>query len=68
MIFVSFLFLWSYVSIIKEVDLHKKRTGHGDYIDKTLEEAKPIDLESKPKPEIDVDMETAGEESSKSQG
>ncbi|XP_078156362.1 ubiquitin-associated (UBA)/TS-N domain-containing protein [Carex rostrata] len=46
-----------------EVDLHKKRTGHEDFVDKTLEEAKPIDLESKPKPGTDVDMETTGEES-----
>lgn len=53
--------------MIKEVDLHKKRTGHEDFVDKTLEEAKPIDLESKPKPGTDVDMETTGEES-KSQG
>jgi hypothetical protein len=60
--------MWLYLSIIQEVDLHKKRTGHEDFVDKTLEEAKPIDLESKPKPETDVDMETAGEESSKSQG
>ncbi|KAJ4790962.1 UBX domain-containing protein 1 [Rhynchospora pubera] len=50
-----------------EVDLHKKRTGHEDFIDKTLEEAKPIDLESKPKPETDVDMEAVGEGSSSSQ-
>ncbi|KMZ60843.1 hypothetical protein ZOSMA_56G00740 [Zostera marina] len=28
-----------------EMDLHTKRTGHLDFVDKTLETAKPIDLE-----------------------
>lgn len=27
------------------MDLHTKRTGHLDFVDKTLETAKPIDLE-----------------------
>lgn len=31
--------------ILKESDLHKKRTGHTEFIDKTLEAAKPISLE-----------------------
>lgn len=31
-----------------ESDLHTKRTGHTEFADKTLETAKPIDLESKP--------------------
>ncbi|XP_044965221.1 uncharacterized protein LOC123425510 isoform X2 [Hordeum vulgare subsp. vulgare] len=32
-----------------EVDLHKKRTGHAEFTDKTMEAAKPIDLEAPPK-------------------
>ncbi|KAJ3675721.1 hypothetical protein LUZ60_004763 [Juncus effusus] len=44
-----------------EVDLHKKRTGHEEFVDKTLEEAKPIDLEAKPKLDTDVDMAESGE-------
>lgn len=30
---------------MKETDLHTKRTGHTDFVDRTEEEAKPIDLE-----------------------
>lgn len=31
--------------IIKESDLHTKRTGHAEFIDKTADAAKPISLE-----------------------
>ena len=31
--------------ILKESDLHTKRTGHTEFVDKTLEVAKPISLE-----------------------
>lgn len=30
---------------MKESDLHTKRTGHTDFVDKTSEAAKPISLE-----------------------
>ncbi|KAI4981171.1 hypothetical protein ZWY2020_021656 [Hordeum vulgare] len=33
-----------------EVDLHKKRTGHAEFTDKTMEAAKPIDLEAPCRP------------------
>ncbi|XP_072960519.1 uncharacterized protein [Typha angustifolia] len=41
-----------------ETDLHTKRTGHADFVDKTMEAAKPIELEV-PKPKVD-DMEVEG--------
>lgn len=31
--------------ILKESDLHTKRTGHTEFLDKTAEAAKPISLE-----------------------
>lgn len=31
--------------MLKESDLHTKRTGHTEFVDKTLEAAKPISLE-----------------------
>ena len=31
---------------MKESDLHTKRTGHTEFVDKTSEAAKPINLES----------------------
>lgn len=31
--------------MVKESDLHTKRTGHTEFVDKTLEAAKPISLE-----------------------
>lgn len=37
-----------YCHHVQEQDLHKKRTGHSDFADKTAETAKPIVLESKP--------------------
>ncbi|XP_062219122.1 uncharacterized protein LOC133918965 [Phragmites australis] len=48
-----------------EVDLHTKRTGHTEFADKTMEAAKPIDLEApqKPAPEaMDVDASASGEQ------
>lgn len=44
-----------------ETDLHTKRTGHTEFADKTLEAAKPIDLEA-PKP-MDVESGGGGESS-----
>ncbi|KAK3158007.1 hypothetical protein QOZ80_2AG0131630 [Eleusine coracana subsp. coracana] len=48
-----------------EVDLHTKRTGHAEFADKTMEAAKPIDLEAPPKPAteaMDVDASPSGEQ------
>ncbi|PKA49628.1 hypothetical protein AXF42_Ash004169 [Apostasia shenzhenica] len=41
-----------------ETDLHTKRTGHADFVDKTLEAAKPIELEA-PKMEVAASEENA---------
>ncbi|KAE8818186.1 F-box protein [Hordeum vulgare] len=44
-----------------EVDLHKKRTGHAEFTDKTMEAAKPIDLEAPPKPAAEgKDVDASG--------
>uniref|UniRef100_A0A453N549 UBA domain-containing protein n=1 Tax=Aegilops tauschii subsp. strangulata TaxID=200361 RepID=A0A453N549_AEGTS len=44
-----------------EVDLHKKRTGHAEFTDKTMEAAKPIDLEAPPKPASEaMDVDASG--------
>ena len=48
------------------MDLHTKRTGHAEFTDKTLEAAKPIDLEAPLKPAsesmaMDVDASGSGE-------
>ncbi|KAI4979544.1 hypothetical protein ZWY2020_016297 [Hordeum vulgare] len=44
-----------------EVDLHKKRTGHAEFTDKTMEAAKPIDLEAPPKPAAEAkDVDVSG--------
>jgi hypothetical protein len=51
--------------IPQEVDLHTKRTGHSEFADKTMEAAKPIDLEAPPKPAseaMDVDVPATGEQ------
>jgi hypothetical protein len=51
--------------IPQEVDLHTKRTGHSEFADKTMEAAKPIDLEAPPKPAseaMDVDAPATGEQ------
>ncbi|WOL11392.1 caldesmon [Canna indica] len=45
-----------------ETDLHTKRTGHADFEDKTMEMAKPIDLEAAPKAPAESG-ERAGDES-----
>ncbi|KAK6122804.1 hypothetical protein DH2020_043447 [Rehmannia glutinosa] len=49
-----------------ESDLHTKRTGHTEFVDKTSEAAKPISLEA-PKPKDDVEMDEAGDGSSSQQ-
>ncbi|KAI4976898.1 hypothetical protein ZWY2020_050505 [Hordeum vulgare] len=44
-----------------EVDLHKKRTGHTEFMDNTMEAAKPIDLEAPPKPAAEAkDVDASG--------
>lgn len=47
------------------MDLHTKRTGHTEFTDKTMEAAKPIDLEAAPpKPAgkaMDVDASASAE-------
>ncbi|XP_006648654.3 eukaryotic translation initiation factor 3 subunit A [Oryza brachyantha] len=47
-----------------EVDLHTKRTGHTEFTDKTMEAAKPIDLEAPQKhaaEAMDVDASSSAE-------
>lgn len=39
---------------MKESDLHTKRTGHTEFVDKTLETVKPISLEA-PKVAMEID-------------
>ncbi|KAK4387997.1 hypothetical protein Sango_2406300 [Sesamum angolense] len=60
----GFSYLFSYEA--QESDLHTKRTGHTEFVDKTSEAAKPISLEA-PKPEKDLEMEEAGGDSSSQQ-
>ncbi|CAM0951788.1 unnamed protein product [Alopecurus aequalis] len=44
-----------------EVDLHTKRTGHTGFTDKTMEAAKPIDLEAPLKPASEaMDVDASG--------
>ncbi|KAL5998748.1 hypothetical protein ACLOJK_009695 [Asimina triloba] len=43
------------LSTMKESDLHTKRTGHTDFSDKTLEAAKPIDLEAPKAPAAELE-------------
>ena len=38
---------------IKESDLHTKRTGHTEFVDKTMETVKPISLEA-PKAAMEI--------------
>ena len=52
---------------MKESDLHTKRTGHTEFVDKTSEAAKPINLET-PNPAnaadgapLDVDASGSGQ-------
>lgn len=41
---------------MKESDLHTKRTGHTEFVDKTTETVKPISLEAAPKqPAMEID-------------
>ena len=40
---------------MKESDLHTKRTGHTEFVDKTLEAAKPISLEVPKAADADAD-------------
>ena len=53
--------------ILKESDLHTKRTGHTEFVDKTLEAAKPISLEV-PKVAIDTEEAVAAGSTSQSEG
>lgn len=46
--------------LLKESDLHTKRTGHLDFTDKTLEAAKPIELEASKVPTITSEDNAAG--------
>ncbi|KAM7273545.1 hypothetical protein ACFE04_028209 [Oxalis oulophora] len=44
-----------------ESDMHTKRTGHAEFVDKTIEAAKPISLKAPKKaPESDDPMDTSG--------
>lgn len=40
---------------MKESDLHTKRTGHTEFVDKTMETVKPISLEAAPKDAMEID-------------
>ena len=51
--------------ILKESDLHTKRTGHTEFVDKTSEAAKPISLEV---PKAASEVGEAGASSSQSEG
>lgn len=61
------LYLYSSGCSIQESDLHTKRTGHNDFVDKTSETVKPISLEA-PKPDDDKTMEEADSSNSFSEG
>lgn len=61
------LYLYSFGCSIQESDLHTKRTGHNDFVDKTSETVKPISLEA-PKPDDDKMMEEADSSNSFSEG
>lgn len=50
--------------IVKESDLHTKRTGHTEFTDKTLEAAKPISLEA---PKVTLETEDAVDASTSNQ-
>lgn len=52
---------------MKESDLHTKRTGHTEFVDKTSEAAKPISLEV-PKVAMDVDDPVDATTSSQPEG
>lgn len=45
---------------MKESDLHTKRTGHTEFVDKTLETVKPISLEA---PKVAMDMDKPNDSS-----
>lgn len=62
-------YLWTFdlqfvFGIVKESDLHTKRTGHSEFVDKTSEAAKPISLEAPKNLKEDVDMADAVDASS----
>lgn len=61
--FVLFIYLTFWL-VVKESDLHTKRTGHTEFVDKTSETAKPISLEV-PKA-TDEPQEVVDESNSKS--
>lgn len=61
------LYLYSFGCSIQESDLHTKRTGHNEFVDKTSETVKPISLEA-PKPDDDKPMEEADSSNSCSEG
>lgn len=52
---------------MKESDLHTKRTGHTEFVDKTSEAAKPINLEA-PKAPMDIDESVDGSASGPFEG
>lgn len=49
----------SFLYNVKESDLHTKRTGHTEFVDKTLETVKPISLEA-PKVAMEIDDSASG--------
>ena len=55
----------------QEVDLHTKRTGHKDFVDKTTEVANSINLEASLNPDTSLeamDVDTTASASEKPQG
>lgn len=45
----------------KESDLHTKRTGHSDFVDRTMEEAKSLELDAPAKVDGPQEDSTASE-------
>lgn len=52
---------------MKETDLHTKRTGHTEFVDKTAEVTKPISLEVPKVAAMDIDEPAAADVSTTSQ-
>jgi hypothetical protein len=57
---------WFYF-VMKESDLHTKRTGHTEFADKTAEVTKPISLEVPKAAAMDIDEPAAADASTSSQ-
>lgn len=63
----SFIY-FAFWLVVKETDLHTKRTGHTEFVDKTSEAAKPISLEVPKVMDESQEAVDAGGSSSEPQG